>query len=131
MKFLCMSCDEQMKIKETRGPDEGSITVIFQCPGCGWESGMLTNPYETQIVRALNVKIGPQAKEPTSTTEPVIQDSSSSRVQWTPEAKERLQRVPTFVREMARQGVEQFASGHGYEVITEEVMAAAREEIGM
>ncbi|MFQ5640240.1 MAG: PCP reductase family protein [bacterium] len=131
MKFLCVSCDEQMKIKGTRGPDEGSVTVLFQCPGCGWEVGMLTNPHETQLVQSLNVKIGPQKKEAASPSCPVIPDNSFSTVQWTPEAKERLQRVPTFVREMARMGVEQFASEHGYELITEDVMTAARAERGM
>ncbi|MFQ5651083.1 MAG: PCP reductase family protein [bacterium] len=131
MKFLCVSCDEQMKIKETRGPDEGSVTLIFQCPGCGWEVGMLTNAYETQIVQSLNVRIGPQANESTTSRCPVGQARSSSSIHWTPEATERLHRVPTFVREMARMGVEEFASAHGYDVITEEVMTAARAERGM
>jgi hypothetical protein len=58
MKFLCIECDEAMKISETRGPDEGSMTVIFGCPKCGKGVAMLTNPMETQMVRALDVKIG-------------------------------------------------------------------------
>lgn len=130
MKFLCVSCDEQMKIKETRGPDDGSITVMFECPGCGWEVGMLTNAHETQIVRALNVTIGPGAGEPAS-DRPVERSDSSLTVKWTPEAEGRLLRVPTFVREMARLGIEQFARDHGYNVITEDIMVAAREKRGM
>lgn len=59
MKFLCVACDEAMKLKETRGPDDGSLTVLFGCPRCGREIAMLTNAMETQMVRALNVKIGP------------------------------------------------------------------------
>jgi len=62
MKFLCVPCDEPMKIQETKGPDEGSLSVIFNCPTCTRQVALLTNPMETQIVRSLDVKIGgPQA----------------------------------------------------------------------
>ena len=58
MKFLCIECDEAMKLTETRGPDEGSMTVIFGCQSCNHKVAMLTNAMETQMVRALDVKIG-------------------------------------------------------------------------
>lgn len=77
MKFLCIECDEAMKITETRGPDEGSMTVIFGCPKCRKGVAMLTNPMETQMVRALDVKIGKgaAAAEPMS----VIKNSLASK----------------------------------------------------
>ena len=58
MKFLCVECDEAMKLQGTQGPDAGAMTVIFGCPSCGKETAMLTNPMETQMVRSLGVKIG-------------------------------------------------------------------------
>lgn len=58
MKFLCVACDEAMQLKEARGPEEGSMTVVFGCPTCGTEVAMLTNTMETQVVRSLGVKIG-------------------------------------------------------------------------
>lgn len=58
MKFLCVTCDEAMKLTRTTGPDEGSLSVIFGCPVCGRETAMLTNSMETQMVRSLGVKIG-------------------------------------------------------------------------
>jgi hypothetical protein len=58
MKFLCLDCDEAMKLHSTAGPDEGSLTVTFRCPGCGFRVAMLTNPFETQMVRSLGVKVG-------------------------------------------------------------------------
>ncbi len=58
MKFLCVDCDEAMHLKETRGPDNGSLAVLFACPTCGREIAMLTNAMETQMVRSLGVKIG-------------------------------------------------------------------------
>lgn len=82
MKFLCVECDEAMKITETRGPDEGSMTVIFGCPKCGKGVAMLTNPMETQMVRALDVKIG----KGSATVEPmsVIKNSLASKREGMP-----------------------------------------------
>ena len=58
MKFLCLDCDEPMKLLKTEGPDEGSLTVTFRCPECGFRVAMLTNQFETQLVRSLGVKVG-------------------------------------------------------------------------
>lgn len=58
MKFLCVECDQPMALEGTRGPDEGSLTVIFSCGSCGKKTAMLTNAMETQMVRSLDVKIG-------------------------------------------------------------------------
>lgn len=60
MKFLCVSCDEAMRLQETKGPEEGSLTVVFGCPACARQVALLTNPMETQLVRSLDVKIGGQ-----------------------------------------------------------------------
>ncbi len=61
MKFLCMTCDEALQNQGTKGPEEGVLTVLFGCPGCGWEMAMYMNPWETQSVRSLDVKIGGQS----------------------------------------------------------------------
>ena len=58
MKFLCVACDEPMALKETRGPDQGSMSIIYNCPSCDRDIAMLTNSMETQMVRSLGVKIG-------------------------------------------------------------------------
>src|SRR2546428_9857283 len=58
MKFLCLDCDQPMKLHSTEGPDEGSLAVTFRCPECGFRVAMLTNPFETQMVRSLGVKVG-------------------------------------------------------------------------
>jgi hypothetical protein len=47
-----------MKIQETIGPEDGSLTVTFGCPTCQRRIALLTNPMETQMVRALDVKVG-------------------------------------------------------------------------
>src|SRR5512138_3592217 len=58
MKFLCLDCDQPMKLHSTEGPNEGSLSVTFRCPECGFRVAMLTNPLETQMVRSLGVKVG-------------------------------------------------------------------------
>ncbi len=64
MKFLCVECDEAMRLQSTRGPDEGSMSVLFECPSCGRQIAMLTNSMETQMVRSLGVKIGSGGSTP-------------------------------------------------------------------
>src|SRR6185436_1883976 len=64
MKFLCLDCDQPMKLHGTEGPDEGSLTVTFRCPECGFRVAMLTNPFETQMVKSLGVKVGGRTEAP-------------------------------------------------------------------
>lgn len=58
MKFLCVRCDEAMKLERVEEPEDGSLSVVFACAACGNRMAMLTNPSETQLVRALDVRIG-------------------------------------------------------------------------
>ncbi len=71
MKFLCLSCDEGMKLEAAKGPDEGSLEATFVCPRCRYQVVMLTNPWETQLVQTLGVKIGGRAA-PASPYEQVL-----------------------------------------------------------
>lgn len=164
MKFLCLDCDQPMKLHETAGPDEGSLTVTFRCPECGFRVAMLTNPFETQMVRSLGVKVGGQAVPPapfeqlrsslagarpdafagTTPGEPAAPGcpfaaalgesqpaTAPSGVAWTSEAEARLERIPSFIRPMARRSIERFAEDKGYPSITEAVMDEARTVFGM
>jgi radical SAM protein with 4Fe4S-binding SPASM domain len=49
-------------------------------------------------------------------------------LEWSPEAKARLQRLPSFARGMVTKGVERYAIAHGLRRITPEVMQAVREQ---
>jgi hypothetical protein len=160
MKFLCVECDEPMKLKETQGPDEGSMTVVYQCPMCEKEIAMLTNPMETQVVGSLGVSIGTK----TTLSQPmqglknslaekkgdlfqtknsdskcpftdVVTDAFSKHgskdVIWTKEAEERLKRIPSFIRPMAKKGIEQYANENGYNQVDDKVMDAVKDMYGM
>ena len=166
MKFLCLDCDQPMKLHSTAGPDEGSLAVTFRCPECGFRVAMLTNPFETQMVRSLGVKVGGRTVPPepfenlrstmagarpdafegaggTSETagpgcpfavalgETTTETPAPSQLAWTSEAEARLERIPSFIRPMARRSIERFAAGKGYPTITETVMDEARVVFGM
>jgi hypothetical protein len=62
MKFLCVPCDSAMKLQTVGPPDGGSLSVVYSCPECGYEMAMLTNPFETQLVQSLGVRIGPEVE---------------------------------------------------------------------
>ncbi len=196
MKLLCVSCDTQMKLEETTGPVEGSLSVSFACPSCAHRIALLTNPGETQLVRALDVKIGGRsspaepwefvrtmlavrgedvgAREEGSTAsaerfdvahrpehvegltveasvESLSRDAQAegldagprcpfsavanraaeaASLTWDPSAEKRLERVPDFIRPMARQGIERFAAERGFTRITEEVIDEVRGTLG-
>ena len=140
MKFLCMSCDEPMKLDKTESPQQGTISAVFECPECFTQIAMLTNPSETQMVQSLGVKIGPGASEEAAKCpfsgvlaemEAKTAATSSTGVRWTSEALIRLENIPDFVRPMARQGIEHYAQTNGYPVIDEEVLDQARGKFGM
>jgi len=61
MKFLCVACDEPMKLVTVEDSGGGSLSVLYGCPRCQQRVAMLTNPLETEMVQSLGVKIGPQA----------------------------------------------------------------------
>ena len=50
-------------------------------------------------------------------------------IQWTPEAKGRLDRIPSFARGMVVKGIEKFATERGISIIDEAVVKKSREEM--
>ncbi|HEV8200999.1 MAG TPA: PCP reductase family protein, partial [Candidatus Polarisedimenticolia bacterium] len=166
MKFLCVPCDQPMKLAEVAPPDRGSLSVRYACPECGYEMAMLTNPFETQMVQSLGVRIGPEANPPggpdslaaaaagivpsgaaeeakssggkcpfagmiPGLSESAKDGAATAQVPWTEAATARLEAIPSFVRPMARTGIEQFARERGYPAVDEKVLDEARDFFGM
>ncbi len=156
MKFLCIPCDSPMKLQTIAPPEGGSLSVVYSCPECGYEMAMLTNPYETQLVQSLGVRIGPEMgvggsgsrcpftammpamegpraidRAPTGVVARPGQGGETIPVRWTAGAEARLANIPEFVRPMARIGIEKFAMENGSLEIDEKVLDAAREFFGM
>ena len=138
MKFLCVSCDEAMKLTLARPPERGSLTVLYRCPSCAFELAMLTNPYETQVVASLGVEVG---AEPTGTVGAsrcpfpgLVRDMGAGgegSLPWTSEAILRLENIPEFARPMAKTGIEKIARDEGLPLIDAQVLERAREFFGM
>lgn len=153
MKFLCVTCNEPMKLTRTAPPDAaGSLSVLFTCPACDHQIAMLTNALETEMVSSLGVRIGPAASSETAdAAEGAAPAAAGSRCPfsgvvremeqeaaarptgpvWTAAALSRLDNIPDFVRPMAKQGIEHYASSNGYPEIDERVLEEARERFGM
>lgn len=152
MKFLCVPCDSPMKMQTIGPPERGSLSVVYACPECGYEMAMLTNPYETQVVQSLGVRIGPEMSEgalstgstsaagskcPFSAMIPGMEGPQPGQaaepipVRWTAAAEARLANIPEFVRPMAKTGIERFARERGTLEVDETILDAAKDFFGM
>ncbi len=147
MKFLCVPCDSPMTLQTVGPPEGGSLSIVYSCPECGYEMAMLTNAYETQMVQSLGVRIGPAttaaapgtsgarcpftAMIPGSEEARPVPASEPPPVRWTAAAEARLEKVPEFVRPMARTGIERFARDKGAPEVDETILDAARDFFGM
>jgi len=136
VKFVCMECDRQMTFEERAVPGDGTLTASFRCPACGRSVAMLANPYETQLVSSLGVKIGGttiDAAEPMALAGdflvPPPEPAGSPR--WDAESQERLSRVPSFVRGMVKRIYADWARERGIAEITTAVMDRARTDLGL
>ena len=78
MKFLCVPCDSPMKLQTIGPPERGSLSVVYSCPECGYEMAMLTNPFETQLVQSLGVRIGPEVEAGASSTSGRLRAATAS-----------------------------------------------------
>lgn len=140
MKFLCVGCDEPMAFQSVEGPEEGSVSVAFECPQCRYRVVLLTNPMETQLVRALGVKIGGREvpREPLevvgttlgSQREGALEAERDEGLVWTEAAEARLQRLPPLARPMARAAIARYAREQGVTTVTPEFMDEYRTRAG-
>lgn len=135
MKYLCEKCDEYMDYRDSIPLGE-SVRITFVCPKCKYGMSMITNPGETQLVHSLGVKIGGRKTktkplELTRTTLKQKQELNVKEPVWSKEAEEKIRRVPTFARGMAKRAVERVAREKGYKKITPEVVEEVREKMGM
>ena len=104
---------------------------------------MLTNKFETEFVNKLGVEAGgpsehadtpfgmmgatlAKGKEELKQAAPAEGD-----FEWTQEAKDRIQKVPFFVRGMAKKTVLNFARDKGLKVIDGALMDEVRDKVGM
>ena len=131
MKFLCIACDEPMKLEESTPPADGAgFTATFRCPSCGHGVAMLTNAWETEVVGSLGVKLanGRESRCPIAPMVAAAREAAAADegLTWTAGALERLERIPEMIRPMAREGIERYARLAGRSVVDEALLADAR-----
>lgn len=147
MKFLCVECDIQMASVGQTDPGDGTLGIVFRCPGCEREIAMLTNPMETQMVSSLCVRVGGREDDagsrPFEMLESHLEPETAERETaaasttlgddptWNVEAEERLQRVPGFVRGVVRRMYVDWARDREIREITPEVMDRARSDLDL
>lgn len=143
MKFLCVRCDRQMGFAERELPGDGTLAAVFTCPQCDQSVAMLTNPMETQLVSSLGVEIGGRTvpEQPLEMTRGGLEGGRDEAFAdpspppghptWDAAARERLERVPTFVRGMVQRIYTDYALERGIAVITPDVMDRARSDLGL
>jgi hypothetical protein len=129
-----------MKLRTTASPQTGTLSVVYTCPACDYEIAMLTNPFETQLVQSLGVRIGPQGEEhatasgsgcPFSGMVAEANPTAMGDLAWTPGARARLQNIPEFVRPMATAGIEKLAREKGRTEVDEAMLDEAKTFFGM
>ena len=147
MKFLCIDCDTQMTFDERQIPGDGTFAASFACPSCGRRIAMLANAMETQLVNAMDVRIGgrtlgeeplalirrstPGREDALDDAPPTAEGPGGVRPRWSPQSEERLTRVPGFVRGMVKKIYADYAAERGITQITPDVMDRARTELGL
>jgi hypothetical protein len=145
VKFLCLECDQVMTFAERQLPGDGTLAAVFACPSCRREMALLTNPMETRLVSSLGVKIGGREvpEQPMETVRGSLADArqdafleppapvAEGRVRWSPEALERLERVPSFVRGMVKRIYTDYARERALPEVTVDVMDRARSDLGL
>jgi hypothetical protein len=137
-----------MEYVERRLPGDGTMAVVYACPGCGRETALLTNPMETRLVSGLGIEVGgrsvpPEPLELVRSSLEGVDELEESReadgpgaprpgqVRWSGDARERLLVVPSFVRGMVKRIYGEYAAERGIAEITPEIMDRARTELGL
>ncbi len=150
MKFLCIQCDEVMKLTDYPRPEAPTMSALFECARCDFKVVLFANPMETQLVRSLDYGVGGRTvptqplgfiqsnlaagrsdafKEPRDPPEAVGQ--SGGRVEWSLEARDRLGKVPSFARGMVKRIYTDYARERAITVITPTILDQVRTDLGM
>lgn len=107
----------------------GSCEFSAMCSGCRARAFAETGNYMAEDP-SCDYEPGKYGfKEITLKVEDTLGLEVEYNIQWTPEAKERLDRIPSFARGMVVKGIEKFAEERNIRLIDEAVVKKSREEM--
>lgn len=118
MKILCVRCEEPMRFEGAEDSGGNAARLAFVCQKCGSSIAMLANEKEGELIRSMGIPVSER-------------NIFHKSISWDKEAEAKLSNVPPFAREMAKAGIERYASDKGYTRVTLEVMAEAKTVFGM
>ena len=113
------------------GPADASAEAAATTSGCPF-SAMLPAGRGSGLslpAGARSAEAG--ARDSANDPEPQGQVAAPVAVRWTAAAEARLANIPSFVRPMARTGIEQFARERGVLEVDEQILNEARDFFGM
>ena len=148
MKYECGSCNALMALQGVEGAAGGVLRIAFRCPNCSLQIFLIANPHEAQLVKSMGITLGGREghrplglvrstleglREELSPSrdDPAGKDELEERPVWDVEAEQRLDKAPAPIREMARVAIERYAQRRGHRRITPQIVAEARENLGM
>lgn len=131
MKFICISCNEYMKLMKADNSKGDTVNIIFGCSKCGNQIAMITNSQETQMVKTLGLNIGGGAVSDKAVIEEGNAGDKNDEIPWRKEAEDRFKRIPSFAQPMAKMSIMDYAKEKGAKEITLQIMDEVRERVGM
>jgi len=143
--YACSSCGYEMAMltnaHETQlvtslgvriGPAEGAAAAAPTHPSAGEHREItLDTPDPSSAKGCPFAAMIPGFGERPTDTAAAADSAGAAEVRWTDTAAARLEAIPSFVRPMARAGVEKFAAERGLSEVTEKVLDEARDHFGM
>ena len=129
MKTLCCACNDYMEYENHEPVGEGSVGIMFKCAKCGNQFQLIINAGESMLVHAMGVKVGGSkiGYEPLELTRSTLVENGdeaerTTSIGWSSGARERVSKIPQFVRPFAVQSIEDYALQSGHAEITEQVL---------
>ena len=107
----------------------GTCEFSAMCSGCRARAFAGTGNYMAQDPSCDYEPGKHGGKEITLKIEDTLGLEVEYRTSWTPEAKQRLERIPSFARGMVVKGIERFAEERNITIIDEAVVKKSREEM--
>ena len=99
----------------------GTLKESVQAP----ISAQAPAPPKTDLAAAVQAEAG---KCPFSSMLAGMKEGVESKITWSPEAEERMEKIPDFVKPMVKMGIEAFAKKQGYQVITPKVIDESKND---
>jgi len=152
MKFVCLTCEGYMNFENVDAVADNSLGITFGCPSCKTRFSMVTNAGETSLVSSLGVKLGGRTAPatPFEMTKDTLKSgdgesssgggacpfsdmlaasgittgsgTSAPPLEWSAEATERLERIPSMIRPVVKRDVEEYARKNDFSSVTIQVM---------